>query len=170
MWGMDIVIRPVRPEELDTVGELTAQAYLADDLVPDGSGYADELRRARHRAEHTELLVAVDQSTGEVIGSVAFVRWGSAYAELAREGEAEFRMLAVSPRARGRGVAESLVQACLDRARAIDAERVVISSSVRMHAAHRLYGRLGFTRLPERDWSPIPGVELISYGYDLADA
>jgi ribosomal protein S18 acetylase RimI-like enzyme len=165
---MDFVIRPARYEELDTVGELTAQAYLADDLVSDGSGYVEQLRRARHRAQHTEMLVAADRSTGTVVGSVSFVRWGSEYADLAREGEAEFRMLAVSPGARRRGVAEALVRACLDRARAIGAERVVICSSVAMRAAHRLYDRLGFVRIPERDWSPLPGVELIGSGYELA--
>ena len=32
-----------------------------------------------------------------------------------------------------------------------------------MHAAHRLYERLGFTRTPERDWSPTPWVHLVTY-------
>jgi hypothetical protein len=36
-----------------------------------------------------------------------------------------------------------------------------------MTAAHRLYERLGFTRLPGRDWSPVPGVDLLVYGLDL---
>ena len=27
--------------------------------------------------------------------------------------------------------------------------------------------RLGFTRLPERDWHPVPGVELLVYALDL---
>ena len=37
-----------------------------------------------------------------------------------------------------------------------------------MTAAHRVYGRLGFTRLPERDWSPVPGVHLIAFVKELA--
>jgi hypothetical protein len=36
-----------------------------------------------------------------------------------------------------------------------------------MTAAHRLYERLGFTRLPERDWTPLPGVDLLVYSLDL---
>jgi hypothetical protein len=39
-----------------------------------------------------------------------------------------------------------------------------------MVAAHRLYERLGFTRLPERDWSPLPGVHLMAYGLELSAA
>jgi hypothetical protein len=36
-----------------------------------------------------------------------------------------------------------------------------------MTAAHRLYERLGFTRLPDRDWTPVPGVDLRVYALDL---
>ena len=44
---------------------------------------------------------------------------------------------------------------------------MVLSTDPRMTAAHRLYERLGFTRLPERDWSPMPGVDLLVYARDL---
>ena len=33
-----------------------------------------------------------------------------------------------------------------------------------MTSAHRVYERLGFTRLPDDDWSPEPGVSLLAYG------
>jgi hypothetical protein len=36
-----------------------------------------------------------------------------------------------------------------------------------MTAAQRLYQRLGFTRLPDRDWSPVPGIELLVYAVEL---
>jgi len=32
-----------------------------------------------------------------------------------------------------------------------------------MRAAHRIDRRLGFARVPERDWSPLPGVELVAF-------
>ena len=162
-----VEVRPARPDELERVGELTAQAYVVDELLPAGSDYLLELRRAAHRADHTELLVAVDPVAGTVLGTVSFVRAGSLYADLARGDEAEFRMLAVDPAARGRGVATLLVRACLDRARSAGASRVVICSSSRMRTAHRLYDRLGFSRLPERDWSPSEGVHLLAYVHDL---
>jgi hypothetical protein len=44
---------------------------------------------------------------------------------------------------------------------------MVLSTDPRMAAAHRLYQRLGFLRLPERDWSPVPGVVLLVYVRDL---
>jgi ribosomal protein S18 acetylase RimI-like enzyme len=76
-------------------------------------------------------------------------------------------MLAVDPAVRDRGVGEALVRTCLDRARAAGKARMVLSTDPRMTAAHRLYGRLGFSRLPERDWTPVPGVELRVYALDL---
>ena len=36
-----------------------------------------------------------------------------------------------------------------------------------MTQAHRLYLRLGFRRAAEHDWSPAPGVELLSFVLDL---
>jgi len=37
-----------------------------------------------------------------------------------------------------------------------------------MAAAHRVYGRLSYVRLPERDWSPMPDVHLIAYKKELS--
>ena len=36
-----------------------------------------------------------------------------------------------------------------------------------MTTAHRIYERLGFVRLPTRDWSPIAGVDLYAFALDL---
>ena len=49
-----------------------------------------------------------------VLGSVTFCPAGSTWREIAWDDEGEFRMLAVAADARGRGVGEALVRACLD--------------------------------------------------------
>ena len=41
------------------------------------------------------------------------------------------------------------------------------SSLILMSSAGRLYLRLCFARTPERDWSPEPGVDLITYGLEI---
>ena len=168
---MDIVIRRARPEEYEAVGEVTAQAYLGDGLLDFGESdaYLDELRDVAKRAAAAEVLVAV--AGDRVLGGVTFVPSGGPMADIAREGEAEIRMLAVAKEARGRGVGESLVRACVDRARAADGcVRVVLSTQRTMHSAHRIYERLGFTRAPGRDWNPIPhlaDIMLLSYELTL---
>jgi ribosomal protein S18 acetylase RimI-like enzyme len=162
-----VILRAALPDELAAVGELTLAAYVADGYLNEDAEYADELRAAAHRAAEADLVVAVDRASHQLLGTVTFCVNGSHYAEISRAGEAEFRMLAVRPDARGRGVGEALARWCVDRARERGCRAVVLSSLDRMTAAHRLYERLGFTRLPARDWEPAPGIRLIAYELPL---
>ncbi len=153
-------MRRAREDELDEAGRVVAAAYRAGEGTPDH--YLEVVADARARADDGEVLVAVD-GAGTLLGSVTFVLPPSPLAELSRPDEAEFRMLGVTPAAQGHGVGAALVQACLDRA--IDAGRVgvVLCTQDTMTSAHRIYERFGFVRDPQRDWSPVPGVELIAY-------
>ena len=108
-----------------------------------------------------------EDEAGRIVGSVALVLAGEFGEVTVSHEEAAFRMLVVDAAARGRGIGELLVRTCLDRARAAGKRRMVLSTDPRMHAAHRLYERLGFTRLPERDWTPVPGVDLLVYAREL---
>ncbi|WBB79382.1 GNAT family N-acetyltransferase [Micromonospora sp. WMMD882] len=166
---MTVLVRSARPGDFPAVAELTVGAYEADGQLAGESGYAPVLADVTTRAGHAEVLVAVDETTGEVLGSVTFTLPGGRYAEVSRPGEAEFRMLAVAPTAQGRGVGGSLVRACLDRAAGYGCTAVVICVRDGLAAAaHRLYARFGFAREPERDWSPLPGVDLLALRLELA--
>ncbi|MER5729739.1 GNAT family N-acetyltransferase [Streptomyces sp. NPDC002138] len=165
---MDITIRAALPAEYEELGEITARAYLDDGLLdPEANGfYLTVLRDVAGRAADAEVLVATHD--GQLLGGVAFAAPGSRLAEIAGPHEAEFRMLAVSPAARGRGAGEALVRACMDRARALEGvTHLVLSTKAAMLGAHRIYGRLGFTRTPERDWAPVPAVPLLTYRVEL---
>ncbi|WP_236240032.1 GNAT family N-acetyltransferase [Streptomyces sp. CC228A] len=165
---MDFTIRPARPHEYGTVGEISARAYLDGGLLAYGEedDYLDVLRDVGRRAREAEVLVAAD-ADGTVLGGVTFTTAGGAWADIARPGEGEFRVLAVAAGAQGRGVGEALVRACADRAREEGCERLVLSVVPEAAAAHRLYRRLGFTRTPHRDWEPLPGLPLLTYGLTL---
>jgi ribosomal protein S18 acetylase RimI-like enzyme len=149
-------IRRANPSEFTAVGELCVAAYAAF-LVGDDH-YVATLLDAQRRAAEAELLVAAGP---EVLGTVTFVPDGGPFGEIAGPGETEFRMLAVSPSAQGRGVGTALLQRIIDAS--AGRERIVCSSLPEMRAAHRVYERFGFTRAPERDWSPVPGVDLIAF-------
>jgi len=161
-----VIVRQAETHELDAVGALTLAAYVADGHLSAADDYADELRAAAARHRAAELAVAVDED-GTLLGTVTFALAGSEWAEISRPGEAEFRMLAVPAPARGRGVGEALAHWCVDRARAHGCTAVVISTMPTMHAAHRIYERLGFVRSAERDWRPAPPVLLIAHHLDL---
>ncbi|MFG3657661.1 GNAT family N-acetyltransferase [Streptomyces sp. NPDC047706] len=160
---MDFVIRPALPTDHAPLGDITAQAYLQDGLLDFGESdeYLGELRNVAKRAAAAEVLVAADN--GRVLGGVTFVPSGGPMADVARPAEAEIRMLAVAREARGRGVGEALVRACIDRARTTDGcTGIVLSTQRTMHTAHRIYERLGFVRTPERDWNPLAHLDDIT--------
>ncbi len=160
---MTFAIRRADPADFERVGTLTVQAYIEDGHIPAGSEYAHTLADAASRAADAELWVAVDDATGAVLGSVTFAAPGSPYLEVAGPHEGEFRMLAVAHEARGLGVGAALVQQVIGRARELGLTGLAMSTQPTMLPAHRIYQRLGFERTPERDWSPVPGVELLTY-------
>ena len=98
---------------------------------------------------------------------MTFCPQGSPWSEIAQPGEGEFRMLAVAPEFRRRGVAEALVGVCLERSTELGCSAVVLCSLEEQAPAHRIYERLGFRRMPERDWTPHPGVDLMAFRLDL---
>lgn len=162
----EVTIRLARPAELATVGRLTIDAYRASGFIAGDTPYARKLADARPRASEAELWVAVDE-TDTVLGTVTMAPPSSPWAQVAGPDDLEFRMLAVSAQARGRGVGEALTRAVLDRAAELGLSGVVLSSSTEMTAAHRIYERLGFHRTPDKDWSPSPDTELVTYRLDL---
>jgi ribosomal protein S18 acetylase RimI-like enzyme len=160
----DVVVRRACPDELAEAGELTLEAYSADGFAD--PSYVARLRDAATRDREAELWVAADPDG--LLGCVTYCPPGSPWREIAvDDSEGEFRMLAVPPAARGRGVGRLLVLRCLDRSRELGQQRVVLCSDQRMTAAHRLYASFGFTRRPERDWTPVPGVDLKAYSLAL---
>ncbi|MFD5147540.1 GNAT family N-acetyltransferase [Streptomyces sp. NPDC058401] len=165
---MDIIIRAATAAEYEELGEITARAYLDDGLLTFSADdpYLSRLRDVAGRAPDGEVLVAAYEDT--LLGGVTFAPPGSPLCDIAGPGEAEFRMLAVSPAARGRGAGEALVRACVSRARELEGVgHLVLSTTQKMLGAHRIYDRLGFVRTPERDWYPVPGLPLLTYRLEL---
>jgi ribosomal protein S18 acetylase RimI-like enzyme len=161
-----VEVRNIRREEHDQAGQLVVAAFLALPGPPISSDYERALADVAGRAAETEVLVAVQDTT--LLGCVTFVpdatnRW----AEQLEDGEASIRMLAVDPPAQGRGAGRALVYACLERADVLGRRAVFLHSTRRMTAAHRLYIRTGFERVPERDWLPVPEVRLLAFRRSL---
>ncbi|WP_246142695.1 GNAT family N-acetyltransferase [Nocardioides rubriscoriae] len=159
-----MLLRRARPDEHEAVGRVTVAAY---EPFLDGphDPYRVRLADVAGRDRDAEVWVAVEG--GQVLGNVTVCPPGSPWREVARDGEGEFRMLAVAPQAQRRGVGAALATMVVDRFRSDGARAVVLSSLEAMAGAHRLYERLGFVRAPDRDWSPYPGVSLVAYTLEL---
>ncbi|MET8043550.1 GNAT family N-acetyltransferase [Micromonospora sp. NPDC005215] len=161
-------VRPAEPADFPAVARLTVAAYEADGQLKGEHGYGEVLADVPTRAASGAVLVAVDEVTGAVLGSVTFVLPGTPFAELSGPGEAEFRMLAVDPGAQGRGVGAALVEACVERAAGLGCKALVICFRAGLaDTAYRLYSRLGFVSAPEKDWSPMAGVDLLGLRLEL---
>jgi GNAT superfamily N-acetyltransferase len=164
-----LTIRPLTADDdLAELGRIVLASYTGLDGHPADASYDAELLDVADRVRRAVVLGAFDGP--EPLGCVTYVRDAtSPFAEHLADTEASFRMLGVAATAQGRGVGAALVNACLDAARQDGRRTVFIHSGDWMHAAHRLYGRLGFRRSPDRDW-PVPavGVLLLGFEHDLA--
>ncbi len=159
----------MRPEEYERLGAITVNAYRVLDGHVVEPEYEAQLADIGSRAEApaTVVLAAVDDDD-RVLGGVTYVRdRTSPMAEHVIDAAASIRMLAVDPAAQGQGVGRRLTQACIARARADGARVLVLHSTTWMTAAHRLYETLGFQRDPERDFTPVPRVQLMAFRLGL---
>jgi GNAT superfamily N-acetyltransferase len=155
-----VELRRIRPEELAAAGDVCVAAY-----EPFLTGAEDDYRERLHdvaaRDAQAEVWVAIDGD--RLLGNVTYCPPGSRWREIGRDDEGEFRMLAVDPAAQGAGAGTALARHCEELARQGGATGMALSSLATMTAAHRVYARLGYAREPGRDWSPLPGVDLLAF-------
>ena len=170
---MSLEVREANVQEYDRVAEIMLAAYGS---VPGfqldlAGAYAAELADVAGRAAVSPLLVAVEvkgEFAGTVLGAVTYIDDpASPYAEPMTDDEAAVRMLAVHPRAQGRGVGRALMETCIERARHAGRARVVLHTTEWMITGHRLYERLGFRRALERDAMVEDRIHLLGYVLDL---
>jgi GNAT superfamily N-acetyltransferase len=161
-------IRPVRPEEYEQAGQVTADAYrehVRDERDEDWRAYLGEIADVRGRSEIATVLAAVED--GRVLGT-ATVELDTPITDgepPMATGEARLRMLGVDPAARGRGAGQALLEGAIEAARAAGRTRMILNTTNAMVAAHRLYERNGFIR--EDDVVFDSGFSMRAYGREI---
>jgi ribosomal protein S18 acetylase RimI-like enzyme len=161
------MIRPVCTTELAAVGQLRVETYRADRYLTETSSYTEILRDLG--ADGTgQVLVAVDGDG--IVGTVMLVTSAEHGEIIDSSGEAEMRALAVAPHVRGRGIGRALIAAVTKLAHDRGVHHLLLLTRIEMRAAQRLYGKAGFRRLPDRDWTPAPGISLLAFGRVLRES
>jgi len=168
-----MVVRRMRDDEAAPVGRLVREAYAGDYELSEA--YLDEIEAVGERAREHEVWVAVDAGTGAVLGTVTTPRQGRRLSAVARHAdELDFRFLGVSAAARGRGVGEVIVRHILALAASRGIRRVVLNTGEQMRPARRLYERMGFERLEDREFTferpDGTPVHILAYGIDVPGA
>jgi ribosomal protein S18 acetylase RimI-like enzyme len=159
------MIREMLPDEQPVVGELRVAAYRALGLLPEGSRYAETLRGFGFDGQCTVLVAGVDE--GGVIGTITYQPFGPR-SELARDSaEADVRAFAVDARAQGRGVGRQLLRAVTEHAGKHGVRRLRLCTQPEMTTAQHLYETAGFSRTPDLDFDPVPGLTLRAYELSL---
>ena len=154
-------LRAALPAEFDRIADLCVDAYSTGGHLREDDPYTEVLRNVAARAQAGQVLV--HERDGRIAGTVTICPPGTEFSEIGRPGEFEFRFLAVDPAHWGTGVGPGIVETCDQLAReGGDAAIVICVISINTQA-RRMYERLGFERLPERDWSPNPQVDLLAY-------
>jgi ribosomal protein S18 acetylase RimI-like enzyme len=157
---------------LGTEGDGTVLIAVPEDDMSPGSADAAADRSADAAADRSADGAGAGGGDGarKIAGTIMLVTWPLAGELVGGPDEAEIRALAVAPGVQNGGVGTGLLLTALNWAELAGARRVVLSTLPEMRAAHRLYERNGFRRLPDRDWSPRPGVQLLAYVLELGSA
>ena len=153
-----LTIRGALPGEYAAIGNLTAVAYAPVLTFGESDPYRRTLMDAAGRAAAAELWVATSDDL--LVGTVTVCRPGSSYAEIATTDELEVRMLAVAQVAQGQGIGIQLMEAVHQLAVTEEFSAVVLSVVETNVSAVAFYRALGYTRVPDRDWQPVPDITL----------
>ena len=153
-------IDAARREEYAEVGALMASAYAglagfpSRDEQPDYYAMFDDLGALAERPQ-AALVVARDGS-GELLGGVLYFgdmrHYGAGGTARDAANASGLRLLAVEPKARGRGIGRALTLACVERARRRGHAEILLHTTEYMSAAWALYERMGFERAVDLDF------------------
>lgn len=152
-----MIIRDAREEEIQYIRNQRVKSYEEHSkVIPEKHWNA--LKQAILSDKDTQPGVdrIVAELEGGIVGSVVlFPANTDAYVGTAIELHyPEIRMLAVTPEARGKGVAAALVLECIRRAKVKGFQAIGLHTADYMESAVKLYNRIGFQRLPEFDFEP----------------
>lgn len=165
-------IRNAKPSEFRQLGKLMVDVYSGLEGFPKADAQPQYYKTLAHigdftKKPHTELLVAVSPKNA-LLGGVLYFDdmqyYGSGGKATSEKNASGFRLLAVSPTARGLGVGRALSERCIEKAREFGNKQMVIHTTEYMKVAWKMYEGLGFKRSKDLDFKQ---GDLQVYGFRL---
>ncbi len=165
-------VRNATPKEFNKIGELMVDVYAKLDGFPSKFEQPDYYKMLANIGALTEksavkLLIAVS-SNGKIGGGLVYFGdmkyYGSGGTATLEKNAGGFRLLAVDPAIRGKGIGKMLTQACIQIAKNEKQEQLIIHSTKAMKIAWKMYKKIGFKRSEDLDF--IQG-ELPVFGFRL---
>lgn len=154
------MIRNARESEFSEIGKLMVKVYSGLEGFPKEYEQPDYYRMLASVGEltkkpETELLVAVS-SEGKIGGCVVYfsdmLYYGSGGTATKEKDASGFRLLAVDPSERGKGIGKLLTNECISKAKERNHRNVVIHTTKAMQTAWRMYEKIGFKRSEDLDF------------------
>lgn len=150
-----IVIDTLKDVDKEAVVEMLVGSYgqYASDYSAEGwQQYLSNIRQSLDNPAIDRVLVA--QSEGELLGTLQLFTNSEAAYQNPDLGIVDpiVRLLAVSPTARGKGIAQALLKESVNYAKEKGASFLYLHSSDNMSQAIRLYEYLGFKRDESKDF------------------
>jgi GNAT superfamily N-acetyltransferase len=153
-------VRKAIPEEFPIIGDLMVQVYSQLEGFPkesDQPNYYKMLANVGSLAATpgTELLVAVsaeEKIAGAVVYFADMKYYGSGGMATQERNASGFRLLAVDPTERGKGIGKLLTTACIQKARDNKSRQLIIHTTMTMQTAWKMYEQLGFKRSEDLDF------------------
>ena len=160
MNSQEFIVREAVPDEFPSIGELMVNVYSQLEGFPNKEEQPEYYKMLANIGSLTEnpktkLLVAVS-SNGKIGGGVVYFGdmkyYGSGGSATTEKNAAGFRLLAVDPNARGKGIGKLLTEACIQLAKEEKQNQIIIHTTMAMQVAWRMYEKMGFKRSKDLDF------------------
>ncbi len=168
------MIREATSAEFSEVGQLMVEVYSQLEGFPgraDMPEYYEMLANVGALTDKagTKIFVALS-AENELLGAVVYFSNMKDYAsggdDIDIDKASGIRLLAVSDKARGKGVGKSLTNHCIQQAQAIGHSQVVLHSTKFMQVAWAMYEGMGFQRFPDLDFE-LHGFSIYGFRFNI---
>lgn len=169
----EYIIKEAAPDEFAKIGELMVDVYSRLEGFPSKKEQPDYYKMLSNIGSLTEnpktkLLVAIS-SNKKIGGGVVYFGdmkyYGSGGTATLEKHASGFRLLAVDPATRGKGLGRRLTNACIQIAKNEKQNQIIIHSTKAMQITWKMYENMGFTRSEDLDFMqgelPVFGFRLV---------